>query len=86
MSGSAPLPEPPRGGRAAPAPEWPAGCQGELFTDDEQERARRLRTCKDDIRQRFGFLALTSGTALELAGRLEHDRDNFRLRTPCLTR
>jgi hypothetical protein len=60
--------------------------QGELFTEPEQERRKQLRTCKDAIRQRFGFMALTSGTALELKDRLEHDRDNFRLRTPCLTR
>jgi DNA polymerase-4 len=60
--------------------------QAELFTDEQAERAARLLACKDDIRQRFGFMALTSGTALELTDRLEHDRDNFRLRTPCLTR
>ena len=59
--------------------------QGELFTDERGERGRRLRACKDAIRGRFGFLAVTSGTALELA-RLERDRDNYRLRTPCLTR
>jgi DNA polymerase-4 len=68
------------------APLAPAGRQAELFPDPAAERARRLTDCKDDIRARFGFLALTSGTALELAGRLERDRDNFRLRTPCLTR
>jgi DNA polymerase-4 len=60
--------------------------QGELFLDPPRERARRLQACKDDIRQRFGFMALVKGSALELAGRLEHDRDNFHLRTPCLTR
>jgi DNA polymerase-4 len=60
--------------------------QGELFADPERERARRLTECKDDIRQRFGFMALQSGTALELAGRLGQDRDNFQMRTPCLTR
>lgn len=60
--------------------------QGELFPDAEVERKRRLRSCKDEIRERFGFMAVTSGTALELKDRLEHDRDNFRLRTPCLTR
>lgn len=60
--------------------------QGELFPDPERERQRRLRTCQDEVRRRFGFMALTSGTALELKGTLEHDRDNFRLRTPCLTR
>jgi DNA polymerase-4 len=60
--------------------------QGELFPDAGAERARRLGACQDAIRQRFGFLAVFSGTTLELAGRLEHDRENFRLRTPCLTR
>ena len=60
--------------------------QGELFPDPARDRADRLSACKDDIRQRFGFMSLVSGTALELAGRLEHDRDNYHLRTPCLTR
>jgi DNA polymerase-4 len=60
--------------------------QQELFPDDEREKQKRLRACKDEIRQRFGFMSLVGGTALELIGRLEHDRDNFRLRTPCLTR
>jgi DNA polymerase-4 len=60
--------------------------QAELFPDPRREKHARLRACKDEIRQRFGFMALVGGTALELAGRLEHDRDNFRLRTPCLTR
>jgi len=50
------------------------------------QRRDRLRACRDEVRRRFGFMALTSGTALELTGRLEHDRDNFHLRTPCLTR
>jgi DNA polymerase IV len=60
--------------------------QAELFPDPERVRRLRLQACKDDIRERFGFLALTSGTALTLKDRLEHDRDNFKLRTPCLTR
>ncbi|MFO0846726.1 MAG: hypothetical protein U0797_30915, partial [Gemmataceae bacterium] len=60
--------------------------QGELFPDARRERQGRLLACKDEIRERFGFLSLVGGTALELVGRLEHDRDNFRLRTPCLTR
>jgi nucleotidyltransferase/DNA polymerase involved in DNA repair len=59
--------------------------QGELFPDPAAERARRLAACKDAIRRRFGFMALTSGSAL-LLDELERDRDNFRLRTPCLTR
>ena len=60
--------------------------QGELFRDEAKERQRRLRQCKDEVRQRFGFMALVKGSALELVDRLEHDRDNFKLRTPCLTR
>jgi hypothetical protein len=60
--------------------------QGELFPDPVQERKRRLSVCKDDVRRRFGFMALMSGTSLALANHLEHDRDNYHLRTPCLTR
>jgi DNA polymerase-4 len=63
----------------------PAG-QGELFADEEAERRRRLEACKDAVRRRYGFMALVPGTTLLLAGKIEHDRDNFRLRTPCLTR
>jgi DNA polymerase-4 len=68
------------------APLGPRETQPELFPDPEAERARRLSECKDAIRQRFGFMALQSGSSLLLAGKLEHDRENFRLRTPCLTR
>jgi DNA polymerase-4 len=57
-----------------------------LFPDPEAERARRLAECKDAIRRRFGFTSLLSGSALFLAGRLDRDRENFRMRTPCLTR
>jgi DNA polymerase-4 len=57
-----------------------------LFPDAEEERQRRLLEVKDAIRQRFGFTALLQGDTLPLAGRLERDRENFRLRTPCLTR
>ncbi|HLJ94009.1 MAG TPA: DNA polymerase IV [Gemmataceae bacterium] len=60
--------------------------QPALFPDPDEERARRLATCKDAIRHRFGFTALLSGSALLLAEKLDHDRENFRLRTPCLTR
>jgi hypothetical protein len=60
--------------------------QPSLFPDPDAERAQRLAECKDAIRKRFGFMALVSGSALVLADRLEQDRDNFRLRTPCLTR
>ncbi|MFM7149253.1 MAG: DNA polymerase thumb domain-containing protein [Gemmataceae bacterium] len=60
--------------------------QTELFADPSNERKQRLRSCKDEIRRRFGFMSLRGGTSLELMGLLEHDRDNFSLRTPCLTR
>jgi DNA polymerase-4 len=68
------------------APLARAERQPDLFPDPAAERARRLSACKDAIRQRFGFMALCSGSALVLAEQLDHDRDNFRLRTPCLTR
>lgn len=60
--------------------------QPTLFPDKEEERDRRLSACKDAIRQRFGFTAVLSGSALLLAQQLDRDRQNFRLRTPCLTR
>ena len=60
--------------------------QTALFADADIDRARRLDECKDAIRHRFGFTALLSGSALQLANRLDRDRENFRLRTPCLTR
>jgi hypothetical protein len=64
--------------------------QPELFSGlahgDAAERARRLAECKDAIRHRYGFTALLSGSALMLANGLDRDRENFRLRTPCLTR
>ncbi len=68
------------------APLRPPEGQAVLFPDPAAERADRLAECKDAIRQRFGFMALLSGSALLLGRQLEHDRDNFRLRTPCLTR
>jgi DNA polymerase-4 len=68
------------------SPLQPVEGQQSLFPDPEAQRRRRLAECKDAVRQRFGFLALTTGTSLLLAQQLEHDRDNFRLRTPCLTR
>jgi DNA polymerase-4 len=68
------------------SPLQPPEVQPVLFPDPDAERARRLAACKDAIRRRFGFMALQSGTALVLSVRLDHDRDNYRLRTPCLTR
>jgi DNA polymerase-4 len=60
--------------------------QAILFPDAGAQRAARLAACKDSIRQRFGFTALLTGSCLLLAERLERDRENFRMRTPCLTR
>jgi DNA polymerase-4 len=68
------------------APLEPPDRQAQLFPDVDHERALRLAVCKDAIRHRFGFTALLSGSALLLANRLDRDRENFRLRTPCLTR
>jgi DNA polymerase-4 len=68
------------------APLVPPDPQPALFADLDAERYRRLAQCKDAIRQRFGFTALLNGSALVLADRLDRDRENFRLRTPCLTR
>ncbi|HYT89664.1 MAG TPA: DNA polymerase IV [Gemmataceae bacterium] len=60
--------------------------QPTLFPDPEEERAQRLLAVKDAVRRRFGFTALLSGDALLLAQQLDRDRENFTLRTPCLTR
>jgi nucleotidyltransferase/DNA polymerase involved in DNA repair len=60
--------------------------QLELFFDPQQQRQQQLQQCKDAIRQRFGFLSLTSGQELVLLRQLEHDRHRLILRTPCLTR
>ncbi len=57
-----------------------------LFPDADEERERRLEDCKAAIRQRFGFTALLNGSNLFLAQRLDRDRQNFHMRTPCLTR
>jgi DNA polymerase-4 len=67
-------------------PLGPPDRQASLFPDPEAERARRLAACTDAIRRRFGFTAVLSGSGLLLAEHLERDRENFRLRTPCLTR
>jgi DNA polymerase-4 len=67
-------------------PLAPPERQPALFPDPDEERARRLAACKDAIRCRFGFTALLNGSALLLTEKLDRDRENFRLRTPCLTR
>jgi DNA polymerase-4 len=68
------------------APLGPPDAQPALFPDPDDERARRLAECTDAIHRRFGFTSLLSGSALLLAKRLDRDRENFRMRTPCLTR
>jgi DNA polymerase-4 len=68
------------------APVVAPDAQATLFPDPARERRRQLNECKDAIRQRFGFMALTSGASLVLSGKLERDRENYKLRTPCLTR
>ncbi len=60
--------------------------QPDLFPEEAEVRDRRLAACKDAIRGQFGFMSLVNGTALVLAKEVEQDRENFRLRTPCLTR
>jgi DNA polymerase-4 len=57
-----------------------------LFVDEDAERRQRLRAVRDEIRQRFGFTSLLSGSTVRLGQRLERDRGNFKMRTGCLTR
>jgi DNA polymerase-4 len=57
-----------------------------LFPDPAADRERRLLQAKDAIRRSFGFTSLLSGEALLLGQRLPRDRENFRMRTPCLSR
>jgi DNA polymerase-4 len=57
-----------------------------LFPDPEVERRRRLTACVDQVRQRFGFTSVLNGAALLLTDQMEHDRENLRMRTPCLSR
>jgi DNA polymerase-4 len=68
------------------SPLVPPEREASLFADDELERRKRLRDVTDAIRKRYGFTSLLSGATLQLADRLERDRENFRMRTPCLTR
>jgi DNA polymerase-4 len=67
-------------------PVIPVEHQATLFDDTEHDRQHRLATCKDAIRQRFGFNALLSADAVALTDMVPHDRRNLVLRTPCLTR
>jgi DNA polymerase IV len=57
-----------------------------LFPDDQLQQNERLREVRDAIRQRYGFTSLLSGATLQLADKLGRDRENFQMRTPCLTR
>ena len=57
-----------------------------LFPDEAALRRRRLDDVQDAIRERYGFTSLLNGVTLQLADQLERDRQNFRMRTPCLTR
>ena len=57
-----------------------------LFPDDQLWRNERLCEVRDAIRQRYGFTSLLSGATLQLADKLGRDRENFQMRTPCLTR
>jgi DNA polymerase-4 len=68
------------------APLGPPDRQPALFADADAERARRLAACKDAVRRQFGFTSLMTGSALLLAEQMEHDRENFKMRTACLTR
>jgi DNA polymerase-4 len=68
------------------SPLAPAARQPTLFVDPGEERGRRLQEARDAVRQRFGFTSLLSGDALTLARQFGRDRENFTLRTPCLTR
>ena len=60
--------------------------QATLFVDPEQEKQQRLCAVRDEVRRKFGFMSIVRGTSLLLDQKLTSDRDNFRLRTPCLNR
>lgn len=68
------------------APLTCASEQTGLFPDPQQQRSKMIGRCKDDIRGRFGFSALQNGTSLILDRNLEKDKENYRFRTPCLTK
>jgi DNA polymerase-4 len=68
------------------SPLRPRDPQPDLFPEPLQVRDRRLTACKDAVRRQFGFMSLVNGSALVLAKQVDRDRENFRLRTPCLTR
>jgi DNA polymerase-4 len=68
------------------SPLVPPDREPTLFEQEEVEHRQRLRQAQEEIRQRFGFTSLMSGTSLQLAEKLGRDRENFQMRTPCLTR
>jgi hypothetical protein len=68
------------------APVVAADPQPALFIDPQAERRQRLTACVDAVRERYGFTSLLSGAALFLTAKMEHDRENLRMRTPCLSR
>ncbi|RLT17760.1 MAG: DNA polymerase IV [Planctomycetota bacterium] len=57
-----------------------------LFPDPLASRIQELATCKDNIRERFGFTSLQNASSLLLDKSLAKDRENYRFRTPCLSR
>lgn len=57
-----------------------------LFSTVDDEKQQRLLAAKDAVRQRFGFTSLLQASALEMSSRLDRDRENFQMRTPCLSR
>ena len=59
--------------------------QGDLFSEHDFVKLRRLYGSVDRIRDRYGFSAITVGRSIGLLGQFEQDDHGFRLRTSCLT-
>ncbi|MGD9897666.1 MAG: DNA polymerase IV [Calditrichaceae bacterium] len=62
----------------------PRGFQSYLF--DEKTRMEALNTAIDDIRERFGFMALLPADTLELKRKYRMDSNGYILHNPALTR
>lgn len=62
----------------------PSGFQAYLF--DEKTRMEALNTAIDDIRKRFGFMALLPADTLELKRKYRMDSNGYILHNPALTR
>ncbi len=62
------------------------GEQGDLFSRDEHHRTANLTAGIDDIRNRYGFRAITAGCSIDLMGHYEQNEHGFVLKTPSLTR